>query len=79
LVLEPREGEGASGQFGFEIVRHFDLSLLSGSDVKRFNHPPRRRIRLSTAFHLLPKLTPVRIWQQVFLPLAIEKGSRLAA
>ncbi len=78
-MLEPLEGEGASAQFGFEIVRHFDFSVLSGGDVKRFHHPTRSGIRLSITFHLLPKLTPVRIWQQVRLPLAIEKGSRLAA
>jgi hypothetical protein len=53
------EGEGACCQFGFEIVRHFDFAVLSGGDVERFHHPTRRRIRLSTAFHLLPKLTPV--------------------
>ncbi len=78
-MLEPLEGEGASAQFGFEIVRHFDFSVLSGGDVERFNHPTRRGIRFSTAFYLLPEFTPVRIWQQVILPLAIEKGSRLAA
>jgi hypothetical protein len=63
LVLEPMERQGACGQFSFEIACHFYLSVLSGSNVKGFHHPPGRRIRVSSVFHLLPEFTPIRIGQ----------------
>jgi len=78
-VLQPMEGEGACCQLRFEIGCHFYLSVLSGGNVKGFHHPTGRRIRVSRVFHLLPEFAPIRIGEQVLLPLAIEKGSRLAA
>jgi hypothetical protein len=71
LVLEPMERQGACCQFSFEIACHFNLSVLSGGDIQSFDYPAGRRIWVSSVFHLLPQFMPIRIGQQVLLPLAI--------
>jgi hypothetical protein len=73
------ERECACCQFSFEIACDFHFSVLSRGNVQCLNHPTSRSIRVSAAFHLLPEFAPVRIRQQVFLPLAVQKRSGLLA
>jgi hypothetical protein len=62
-MLETMQRERACCQFGFEIVRHVYLSVLSGCDVQCFDHPTSGSIGISAVLHLLPQIAPVGIGQ----------------
>ena len=76
VLLQAIKGEGSLLDLNFEIVGDGGFFILSGGNVKGFDHHPSSTINIKVSLHLLPQLSPVVIGQQLLLPGAIDEGPR---